>query len=187
MKLIIDSEKMFKLAITPEGQLSINLANGKTLTGALSSEEVEQLHFRVMQVSDGALQFDPMPTDHIGRHQDDAATLEAQAIELDRLRGALENTKQAEQAALTAKSELETQLADCENLLTSARNELKNALEVVEQQAAKLNISKNEDSEFARLKEGAASSDAKPREGEDTPADGVTRNTELLSQSEVTA
>lgn len=140
MKLIIDSDKMFKLSVTPEGELSINLANGKTMKGSLTPEEVEQLHFRVMEVSDGALLFDPLPTDYIGLHKSDMETLEQQSIELNRLRDALENAKQSEQELLTAKAELETRLTDCEQLLVSARTELKNALEVVEQQASKLNV-----------------------------------------------
>ena len=144
MKLIIDSEKMFKLAITPEGSLSINLANGKTLQGTLTPEEIEQIHFRVMQVSEGALKFDPEPQDYVSLHKSDTLTLEAQAVELDRLRSVIEAAKQSEQDALTAKAQLENQLLDCEQMLSSTRTELKNALEVVEQQAAKLNIVKPE-------------------------------------------
>lgn len=90
MKLIVDTEKMFKMTLSPEGQLGINVANSKQYQGQLTSEEMEQIAHRVSVITDGAIKFDPVPNDYIGMHKTDIETLEAQSEEINRLRGVIE-------------------------------------------------------------------------------------------------
>lgn len=133
MKLILDAEKMFKLTVTQDGQLSVALANGKQYAGPLTAAEQEQLMFRVSAISDGAIKFDPEPTDYVGMHNEDVKTLEAQSLTINELR----ETIVAREEVIKSNQEALARLADCESELSKARTELKDALLVVEQQAAK--------------------------------------------------
>lgn len=151
MKLILEQDKMLKLSVSQEGQLSAILANGKQYSGQLASAEMEQLLFRVTAIADGAIKFDPTPNDYIGMHETDVATLEAQSIAINELRESAERNRVAFEEVIAARDKtIEGQkealgrLADCENELSKARTELKDALLVIEQQAAKLNIVKAE-------------------------------------------
>ena len=140
MKLILEQEKMFKLTVTQDGQLSVALANGKQYSGPLSAAESEQLLYRVTVITDGAIKFDPMPTDYVGMHETDVATLEAQSLAINELREQLSERDKT----IEANKEALERLADCENELSKARNELKDALQVVQDQAAKLGLAKSE-------------------------------------------
>lgn len=151
MKLILEQEKMFKMTVSQDGQLSVALANGKQYAGPLAAGEAEQLLHRVTVISDGAIKFDPAPNDYIGMHETDVATLEAQSIAINELRESAERNRIAFEEVIAARDKtIEGQkealgrLADCENELSKARTELKDALLVIEQQAAKLNIVKAE-------------------------------------------
>lgn len=140
MKLVLEQEKMFKLTVTQDGQLNVTLANGKQYSGPLTANESEQLLFRVTVISDGAIKFDPMPTDYLGVHETDVATLEAQSLAINELREQLAEREKT----IEGYKDVIARLADCETELSKARTELKETLLVVQEQAAKLNIAKPE-------------------------------------------
>lgn len=150
MKLIIDAEKMFKLTITQEGQLSVNLANGKQYAGPLAPAELEQIMFRASALSDGAIKFDPAPTDYISMHEEDMKTLESQSVAINELR----ETVESQRKIIEKHQEDVARLVDCENELSKARVELKDITLVVQQQADKLGI--------IAMKEAMATPDVKP-------------------------
>jgi hypothetical protein len=153
MKLILEQEKMFKLTVTQDGQLNVALANGKQYSGPLKPAELEQLLFRVSAISDEAIKFDPAPSDYIGLHDADVATLEAQSLVINSLREQEQAITEALNARIKEAETFNARLADCEGELVKARTELKEALLVIEQQASKLNITKEPPSEPAPVEE----------------------------------
>lgn len=87
MKTVITDIGMHKTTINASGEIEIVLlGNGKKFSGRLTPEEIEQLNFRITEVSEGAISFDPPPQDLIVRHSSDLITLEEQANELQNLR-----------------------------------------------------------------------------------------------------
>jgi|WetSurMetagenome_2_1015567.scaffolds.fasta_scaffold147318_2 hypothetical protein len=136
MKLILNQEKMFKLSITQEGQVTVNLANGKQYTGSLTKEETEQLMFRVSAISEGTILFDPTPWDYVNLHAIDVGTLEAQSLTINELREQLKTRDET----IEGHQEVIARLADCESELTKARTEARDLALVVQQQADKLGI-----------------------------------------------
>lgn len=177
MKLIINQEKMFKVSIAQDGQMNIALANGKQIAGALTPAELEQVMHRVSVVSEGTITFDPTPNDYVSMHNDDVKTLELQSSTINELREQL----QARDATIEKHAEVVSRLADCENELSNARNELKDALLVVEQQAAKLNLLQPPAEETAAEETSAEETTAEEKSAEESVTEPTTESADTPS------
>lgn len=138
MKMVVDTDKMFKIAASPDGQLSINLANGKTIQGQLSPEEIDVLLTAVIRVSEEVLQFDPKPTDYIALHLSDIETLEKQSQALEELRVELDQKKGLLAEQIEAAGKLQTTLDETLKELDDARPKLRDTSLIVQEQASQL-------------------------------------------------
>jgi len=138
MKMLVDTDKMYKLALTPDGQLAINLSNGKTIQGSLTPEEQEVIAVAVTRISERVIEFEPKPNDYIALHLADIETLEKQALALEELRTELEAKKESLSKHVAAAAELQLAIEAANKELESTKPQLRDTSLVVQEQAAQL-------------------------------------------------
>jgi chromosome segregation ATPase len=138
MKMLIDTDKMYKLNLTPEGQLSINLSNGKVLQGTLTQEEQDVVATAMTRISENFIQFEPKPTDYIALHLSDIETLEKQSQALEELRVELDQKKGLLAEQIEAAGKLQATLDETLKELDDARPKLRDTSLVVQEQASQL-------------------------------------------------
>lgn len=189
MKMVIDTDKMFKLSVNPDGQLQINLANGKTLQGALTPEEQEVIAVAVTRVSESLITFEPKPTDYLAMHLSDVATLELQAIVIAELREKAKTEEASAQEYADSRNQLTKELADANNELEKVKPQLRDANLTIQEQAKLLAQLRAELTAYGKADplvqtspeelQTAPAEDGPPKEGVTLPADGTARKTEL--------
>lgn len=138
MKMLVDTDKMYKLALTPDGQLAINLSNGKTIQGSLTAEEQEVVAVAITRISERVIEFDPTPNDYIALHTADIQTLEQQAVLLEELRAKQRVTEEGLAEVVKQRNELQVSLDDANKELQTIKPQFRDTSLVVQEQASQL-------------------------------------------------
>lgn len=114
MKTVISGEKLWKVEIDATGKFEFVLhGTGKKFNGQLTDSELEQICFRISEVTKSAVTFEPPAQDLVNRHNEDVATLAEQ------------NEKIAELQELLAGREAKTEppSADVHNVQSEPESE----------------------------------------------------------------
>jgi len=111
------------------GKFTIVLIGGQQVTGEFTKSELEQIGYRIEQTTKGLLAFDQPPSDVIGLHAEDMATLERQSLVINELRAENGDLMQRLEQADETVQGFSQDLIVCRNELRDVRIELSQANE----------------------------------------------------------